>query len=113
MDNVKKDEYYIQKMIADIEKVIEHMESISYEEFCENEVLQDCVMFRFVQLSENAKKISDEFKKRTQISWPMIYAIRNRIVHEYGTVSLDIIYNTIFTDFPPLLRLLKKLEKEF
>ncbi len=47
--------------------------------------VNDSIMFRFIQLIENIKNISDEFKNANpQIPWGDIMGFRNGIVHEYG-----------------------------
>ena len=38
------------------------MKDVDIEELNENEVLLDSMLFRMIQLSENAKKLSDEYK---------------------------------------------------
>ena len=52
------------------------------------EVLLDSMLFRMIQISENAKKLSDEYKlHRGNVPWNAIYGLRNRIVHDYGNVD--------------------------
>lgn len=36
---------------------------MSYEEFVKNEDVQDVSMFNLIQISENAKKLSNEYKE--------------------------------------------------
>ena len=36
-----------------------------------------------------------------------IYGLRNRIVHDYGSVDLDIVYSTLKDDIPELLKTIK------
>lgn len=56
-------------------------------------------MFRFIQISENAKKISQSFKNtKNNVEWSKITGFRNLIVHEYNNVDLTIVYNTIAVD---------------
>ncbi len=38
------------------------MENVDIEELNANEVLLDSMLFRMIQISENAKKLSDEYK---------------------------------------------------
>ena len=62
MDNIKNDNYYIQKIRKDLEFIVEHMHDVDIEELNANEILLDSMLFRMIQLSENAKKLSDEYK---------------------------------------------------
>ena len=41
-----------------------HMYGVDAEELDANEVLLDSMLFRMIQISENAKKLSDEYKKK-------------------------------------------------
>ena len=62
MDNVKNDRYYIQKIQNDLQFIVQHMKDVDIEELNANEILLDSMLFRMIQLSENAKKLSDEYK---------------------------------------------------
>ena len=108
MDNVKTDSYYIQKIQKDLKFIVEHMKNIDIEELNANEVLLDSMLFRMIQLSENARKLSDEYKlMHADIPWSAMYGFRNRIVHDYGNVDLKVVYETLKNDIPELLELLE------
>ena len=105
MDNVKDDSYYVDKLKTDLAFISLHISGKSREDFDADEVLQDSMMFRLIQISENAKKISAEFKVlHGDIPWVDVYGLRNRIVHEYGNVDLSIVYDTLVYDIPDFLR---------
>ena len=107
MDNIKNDAYYIAKIIKDIDFIIENMSSVSAEDFSKNEIIQDSMMFRLIQISENAKKLSDPYKMHhAEIPWTDVYGLRNKIVHEYGRVDLGIVYDTLVNDIPEVRKLL-------
>ena len=54
---------------------------------------------------ENIDRISDFVKKNNNhIPWKDIKGLRNRLVHDYGNVILDFVYNTITMD----LKILKE-----
>ena len=107
MDNLKNDTYYIQKIIQDLNFIVLHMKDICIEELNENEVLLDSMLFRMIQLSENAKKLSDEYKmKNSNVPWNAIYGLRNRIVHDYGNVDLNVVFETLKNDVPEWLVLI-------
>ena len=110
MDNKKDDRYYLQKIITDLAFITAHTENISKEELESNEILVDSVMFRLIQVAENSQKLTESFKTLySHIPWRAIKGLRNRIVHEYGNVDLDVVFRTIETDIPALLCQLKAL----
>ena len=53
MDNKKDNNYYINKIVLDLDFIITHSKDVSYDEFCINEILVDSMMFRLIQISEN------------------------------------------------------------
>lgn len=109
MDNIKNDGYYVAKIVSDLDFIITHMTNVSLAEFTRNEILQDSMMFRLIQISENAKKLTETYKmQRGEIPWTDIYGLRNKIVHEYGRVDLGIVYDTLVNDIPELRNLLQK-----
>jgi uncharacterized protein with HEPN domain len=108
MDNVKNDDYYIAKIVNDLKFIVKHMADVSIDELDSNELLLDSMMFRMIQISENAKKLSEAYKsKMCHIPWNAMYGLRNRIVHDYGAVDLEIVYTTLKEDIPELLSILK------
>ena len=99
MDNVKNDLYFAKKAIEQIEVIEKYIDNISYEEFLGDIELLDAIMFRLIQLIENVKNISDQFKSEHQnIPWGNIIGFRNSIVHEYGETNYEIVYQTITKD---------------
>lgn len=107
MDNIKNDVYYIQKLQTDLEFITNHMRNVNLEELNKDEVLLDSMLFRMIQISENAKKLSDTYKlTHGDIPWSALSGLRNRIVHDYGNVDLNIVYETLKNDIPELLELL-------
>ena len=108
MDNIKNNIYYIQKIRKDLEFIVEHMRDVSMEELNVKEVLLDSMLFRMIQISENAKRLTDEYKlSHSHIPWSALSGMRNRIVHDYGNVDLNIVYETLKNDMLELLTLLE------
>jgi uncharacterized protein with HEPN domain len=44
----------------------------------------------------------------TDIPWPQIVGLRNRLIHGYDDVDLDILWQIITQDLPPLLATLER-----
>ena len=104
MDNMKDDNYYIQKIRKDLGFMVVHMQNVNIEDLNADEVLLDSMLFRMIQVSENAKKLSDKYKENNcDGPWRALSGFRNRIVHDYGNVDLDIVYETLKNDIPDIL----------
>lgn len=103
----KNDIYYLSKIVTDLGFLLEHTKGLTKHQIQADEVLLDCIMFRLVQISENSDRLTDEFKARyNDISWRAIKGLRNRIVHDYGTVDISVIYDTVAKDIPALYEIL-------
>lgn len=86
------------------------MTDISKEAFDENNILQAAMMFFLIQISENAKRISEELQEEhTYIPWSAIFGLRNRVVHDYGNVDMKIVYDTLHDDIPYLIEQLERI----
>ena len=79
----------------------------------ENELLIDSIMFRIVQMAENGAKLSEAFRAEyPDIPWVAICGMRNRIVHNYGVVSMAIVYDTVSNHMPKMYAMLKEILDE-
>ena len=66
----KDNRYYLEKMEENVVFILEHMNGVSKKQLESDPVLQDSMMLRLVQISENAKNLTDEFREQnTHIPW--------------------------------------------
>ena len=83
-----------------------------------DDVVEDRVMQLALQklveiVGEAANRVSEETQqKHTAIPWPQIIGLRNRLVHGYDDVNLDILWKIIQNDLPPLINQLKAIVDE-
>ncbi|MBO4667366.1 MAG: DUF86 domain-containing protein [Bacilli bacterium] len=111
MDNIKTDKYYAEKAIEHINAISNYMTAKSYEQFVSDGELIDAVMFRLVQMIENIKNISSDFKEgNSQIPWGDIIGFRNGIVHEYGKTDYVTVYETATKDIYDLKEVLETID---
>jgi uncharacterized protein with HEPN domain len=61
-------------------------------------------------IGEAASKVTEEFKSENKyIPWNDIISMRNRLIHAYFDVDLDIVWQTVKSDLPDLIRALEKI----
>ena len=109
MDNRKDDQYYLRRIVTDLGFIMAHTEGLTKEQLQADEVLLDSVMFRLIQVSENSDKLTAAFKaSHAEIPWRAMKGLRSRIVHEYGSVDLSVVYDTVKVDIPALFALIEK-----
>ena len=105
MDNRKNDNYYALKALDNIRVIQKYIHNKTYDDFISDDELIDAVMFRLVQLIENIKKLSNNFKEQnSEIPWGKIIGFRNEIVHEYGKTDFTIVYETVTNDLDQLIK---------
>lgn len=106
---IKTDSYYVGRITENLDFIIRHMNGVSKEDLESDPVLQDSMMLRLVQISENAKCLTEMFQEEhPEIPWYDINGLRNRIVHDYGNVDLGIVYDTLTEDIPEIRKLLNE-----
>jgi uncharacterized protein with HEPN domain len=61
-------------------------------------------------IGEAASKVTAETRAASlDIPWASIVGMRNRLVHGYFDIDLDVVWKTVTEEIPPLYGLLKKL----
>lgn len=61
-------------------------------------------------MGEAASKVAEEFKsENNNIPWSDIINMRHRLIHAYFDVNLDIVWQTVKTDLPDLIKALEEI----
>lgn len=72
--------------------------------------LQDAVIRRLLIIGEAARRVSQTTQQALPvIPWAAINGMRNRLVHEYDEIDLDIVWSTIMNSLPILILELEKV----
>ena len=92
-----------QKLLAYSEKVIGYCRGMDYEQFSSDSKLVEACVFNLSQMGELANRVDAPFAEaHPQVPWRYIYGLRNRIVHDYEGVNLQLIWEIIQDDLPNL-----------
>lgn len=100
-----KDKEYmsLKKMIEYINKALRYTEGCDFKSFSSNEEKVDATIFAISQIGELVKNISKEtMEKYTNIEWIIIKNLRNKIVHDYEGIKLNLIWDIIKNDIVQL-----------
>jgi uncharacterized protein with HEPN domain len=82
----------------------------SREELDSDEMLQLALTRAVEVIGEAAKRVSPERqKKHPNIQWPQIMAARNRLIHGYDVINLNILWDIIQLDLPELIAELEQI----
>lgn len=64
-------------------------------------------------IGEAAGKISKVSQSQySEIPWPSIISMRNRLIHAYFDIDVDRVWDTVKDDLPPLINVLEKVLAE-
>jgi uncharacterized protein with HEPN domain len=87
---------YLDDILKSIDKIVEYTNSITKEEFEDNEMIQDAVVLKLQIIGESTKYIADEIRQKyPEIEWRKIVALRNLIAHEYFFIDAGLIWELI------------------
>lgn len=105
---MNRDNQFLLDMLQSAELVRQYTTNCSQDELSNNIQLQDAVIRRLLIIAEAARRVSTTTKNElTNVSWREINGMRNRLVHEYDDVDLNIVWNVIKQEIPILIRELK------
>ena len=118
---MKKDpRIFLHHILESMEEIENHIRGISEEEFSRDIKTQDAVVRRIEIIGEAVKNISTSFKKRhSEIEWREVAGMRDKLIHHYFGIKMNIVWETSKKDLPKLknqiskiLGSLEKLEKK-
>jgi uncharacterized protein with HEPN domain len=80
-------------------------------EVLEKERMLELALIRLVEIvGEAASRVSQAGQaKAPDIPWREVIGMRNRLIHGYDSVDLNILWDTVELDFPPLIVQLEKI----
>ena len=102
---MKKDNQFLVDMLQSAELVQQYTTDCSKDEFINNVQLQDAVIRRLLVIAEAARRVSENTRQNLfNVSWKEINGMRNRLVHEYDDIDLDIVWVVVQQEIPILIR---------
>ena len=109
----KKELIFISHILDSISKIEHFMYDITKEHFCDNEEKQSAVIRQIEIIGEAVKNLSTEFKKQNEnIEWSKIAGTRDKIIHHYFKVDIDLVWDIIKKDIPSLKVKIQKIKEE-
>jgi len=110
---LKDDEIRLRHMLDAANKAMAFVKGRSRNDLGSDEMLALAVSRLLEILGAAARGLSQEFKSRNpKIAWKQITGTRDRLIHGYFDVDLDIIWAIITRDLPPLIKELEGLLSE-
>lgn len=94
---------YLQDILEAATKARQFVKDVDFEAFRANEEKVFAVIRALEIIGEAAKNIPKSICGRyTEIPWEDIVGMRNKVIHNYFGVDLEVIWKTLHEDLPPL-----------
>lgn len=100
----------LEDILEGIEKIERYTSTLNKDDFKQGDMVADAVVRNLEIIVEATSRLPVQFKKQHEnIEWQKIIGLRNRIIHEYFRVDLEIVWQIIKSDLPGLEPQLKDL----
>ena len=113
MKRVLKD--YIYDIVDSLKEVEEFTEGMNLIEFIKDKRTINAVIRSLEVMGEASKKVPEGTREKYQhIPWKRIAGMRDKLIHEYHGVDLEIVWTVVKEELPPLkpffLNMLRDIE---
>ena len=103
----KSNDIYIKDILDSIDKIELYGRNMDYLEFVENTLVVDAIVRNLEIIGEAANRFDNDFvDAHPEIPIKEAKSMRNFLIHDYGHVNVDIVWETIKKDLPNLKTIL-------
>lgn len=109
---MKDDALYLGHILEAIERILEYTAG-GREAFRGDLKTQDAVIRNLQVIGEAVKKVSSETRVvHPEVPWKDIAGMRDRVIHDYFGVSLEIVWDVVENHLPPLREKVRRLVQD-
>lgn len=106
---MKADRVYLEQIVDSVGKIKDFIAGFDQAKFFADQKTQSAVIMQLALIGELAKRVSKETQAQIFLPWKDISGFRDRAIHDYYQIDLDIVWDTVKSD----LKLLEKSLNEF
>jgi uncharacterized protein with HEPN domain len=112
--NHRKERFFLEDIVKFCEHIAEYLQDVKEEDFLKNRMLQDALVRKLEIIGEAAKNISSETREENpNVLWKEIARMRDKVIHHYFKVDLDVVWKTSIKDIPVLQAQIEKILESF
>lgn len=94
---------YIQDILQALGEIEDFTVGMQFKDFAKDKKTINAVVRSLEIIGEAAKKIPDSFRERySKIPWKRMAGMRDKLIHEYFGIDLEIIWGAISDELPPI-----------
>jgi uncharacterized protein with HEPN domain len=109
----RNDLLYLNDILKATERINNYVTGITLDQFKADNLVVDGVLFNLMTIGEAVKNIPDHLRERApEIRWRDIGRFRDRVVHHYFSLDLDIVWEIVTLHLPPLQTYVEQILKE-
>lgn len=104
----------VEQMLRSARKIESYIEGLAKADFLGDSRTQEAVAMNLINIGEAASRLcnghADFIARHPGVAWKDIRGMRNRIVHGYFSLDIDVVWETASIGAPELVRLLPGVE---
>lgn len=101
---MNQDKSYLLDIAKLCRTILRLTDGMNETEFYADERTQLAVLYEITIIGEVVKRLSNDFRQcHREIQWRQIAGMRDRLVHDYDEVNLDLVWQVIENFIPELL----------
>ena len=101
---------YVRDILDAIKEIDQFTQNMSFEDFSKDKKTINAVLRSLSVVGEAARKIPEKLRIRhSDIPWNKMTGMRDKLVHEYFGIDLEIVWQTIRKDLAFLEPLIKRM----
>ena len=99
----KDDSVFLRHILDAIHQVNGYLSGVTHDQFLQQKIVQDAVVRQLEIIGEAANNLSVDLREmHPEVTWGQIIGMRNRLIHAYFQVDLDIVWEVAGIDLPAL-----------
>jgi uncharacterized protein with HEPN domain len=105
---------YIEDILDAMDKAEILLKDVPFEEFERDFRINFAVVRALEIIGEASKRIPDQIRQKyVQIPWKGMAGMRDRIIHGYDVVDMQIVWNVVKKDIPEIRPLMQQIIKDY